>query len=137
MAEIDILKRKLERACEVHRLEARPGPSGYVCALGLLIPSHIWSNDADDMISADNQDHDDMNLVMENWFKNLSRREKLVVLFRSGGMGFKTLRHVLADDFKIHETSRATLNNDYQKGILKVLCNAKDNGLYQVFKDYY
>lgn len=135
MSEIDVLKKKLERACEVHRLEATPGPRGYICALGLLIPSHLWSNDAEDMISADNQDYDDMCQVMQTWFKGLSRREKLVVLFRSNGMGFKTLQNVLAENFRIGGTSRATLSLDYQKGLLKVLCNAKDNGFEVVFRD--
>ena len=90
MTEMELCKRKLERAVEIHRLESRPGPSGFVCALGLMIPSHLWASDADDMIAADNRDCDDARTVMDNWFGGLSRREKLVVFFRAGGMGFKT-----------------------------------------------
>ena len=63
----------------------------------------------------------------------LARREKLVVLFRAGGMGFKTLMHVLDTEFKIDGTSRTTLSSDYQRGMLKVLLNAKDHGLWTVF----
>lgn len=133
MTEMELCKRKLERAVEIHRLESRPGPSGFVCALGLMIPSHLWASDADDMIAADNRDCDDARTVMDNWFGGLSRREKLVVFFRAGGMGFKTLMHVLDTEFKIDATSRTTLSADYQRGMLKVLMNAKDHGLWTVF----
>ena len=82
MTEMELCKRKLERAVEIHRLESRPGPSGFVCALGLMIPSHLWASDADDMIAADNRDCDDARTVMDNWFAGLSRREKLVVFYQ-------------------------------------------------------
>ena len=131
--DLEICRKKLFRAVEVHRLESRPGPKGYVCALGLMIPSHLWAKDADDMIAADNRDCDDARRVFDTWFAGLLRREKLVVLFRAGGMGYKTLMHILEVDFKIDGTSRATLSNDYQRGLLKILMNAKDNGLREVF----
>lgn len=133
MTEMELCKKKLDRAVEIHRLESRPGPGGYVCALGLMIPSHLWSNDADGMVAADNRDFDDARQVMDFWFAGLSRREKLVVLFRAGGMGFKTLSHVLSVEFKIDGTSRTTLSQDCSRGMLKVLLNAKDHGLYAVF----
>ena len=133
MTEMEVCKAKLARAVEIHRLESCPGPSGFVCALGLTIPSHIWASDADDMIAADNQDFDDARRVMDSWFAGLSRREKLVVFYRAGGMGFKTLSHILDTEFKIDSVSRTTLSSDYQRGMLKVLLNAKDHGLWTVF----
>lgn len=133
MTEMEVCKKKLERAVEIHRLESRPGPLGFVCALGLAMPSHLWASDADNMIAADNRDRDDARRVMDSWFAGLSRRERLVVLFRAGGMGFKTLMHVLDTEFKIYGTSRTTLSSDYQRGMLKVLLNAKDHGLWTVF----
>lgn len=136
MNEIEVLKKKLERACEVHRVVSKPKPpKSDISTLGLLLPSHLWSSDADDMIAVNQKDIDDMWIVFDKWFKGLERRESLVVLFRSGGMGFKTLQYILDKEFKIYSTSRATLSTDYQKGLLKILCNAKDNGFNLVFAD--
>ena len=123
---VEDVKDKLKQACEVHKsLPQVRLKDSRICILGFIIPSHLWSSDAEDMKEVSPKiDVDEHWYIFDNWFKGLDRREKLIVLFKSFGIGNKRIEWILKENYCIN-ACRATIWNIFNKAILKIFNNAR------------
>ncbi|MDD4556228.1 MAG: hypothetical protein PHE89_02715 [Alphaproteobacteria bacterium] len=129
---VEEVKAFLEWACEVHRtIPQVRAKDSRKSILGDLLPSHVWSQDADDAQQVFlSSDVDKMWFIFDNWFVGLSRRQKIVVLLRCGvwgkKLGFKSISWALQDKYGFSSgIGRTTVSNDFEKGLLKIYGNAR------------